>query len=342
MNWNYYMALQMNFLKNKSVHYLTELLISKGNAFLKLFKTSKTQNSLARAIQIYKVADKLLSRIKSGQKELESKLFWRSNSRYLYENAIEACLLQNNPTDAFYFFEKSRAILLNDQLAEQQRMGLDDIMKQAQLKKRELRLQIESDTTSSSNERYAVLQTEMVLNKQKQERLLGIIKDRHPLYYQSFLDTSAIKLEDARKNLLKDHQAILELFNGDSAIYSLLISEKQIFLYRIPKTEFDSTVRLYNYYLSDPLKMNVEYQTYCQTALQLYQMIFQNNPVPGGRIIISPDGQNFPFEALITANNNEQVTYFLNDHAISYTYSVSFLLNNFNLFQGQQARISSG
>jgi len=52
--------------------------------------------------------------------------------------------------------------------------------------------------------------------------------------------------------------------------------------------------------------------------------------VPDGRIIISPDGQYFPFEALITTNDNQQATYFLNDHAISYTYSISFLLNNFN------------
>ena len=57
----------------------------------------------------------------------ESKLFWRSDSRRLYENAIEACYLQNNLDDAFYFFEKSRAVLLQDQLNEQHWSGQNKI-----------------------------------------------------------------------------------------------------------------------------------------------------------------------------------------------------------------------
>ena len=60
---------------------------------------------------------------------------------------------------------------------------------------------------------------------------------------------------------------------------------------------------------------------------QLYQLIFQNIVLPAGRIIISPDGKYFPFEALVT--NTQPLTYFLEDHAVSYTYSARYLLNNF-------------
>ena len=318
------------FSKNKSVHYLVELLISKGNTFVKLFKASKKPRDLAEAIQIYKVTDQLLDRIKSAQTELESKLFWRSNSRNLYENAIEACFLEGNAVTAFYFFEKSRAILLNDQLAEQRWMGQDDIMKQAQLKKKEARLKTESDTINKVYERYAALQTEMVINKQERDQLLRTIKDRNPLYYQSFIDTGLISLQDVREKILKDHEAILELFYGDSAVYSLLITPKQIFLYHIPKPEFEKTVQRYNYYLSDPVKMNVDYEGYTQTAFHLYRLIFQNNPVPNGRIIISPGGQYFPFESLVMADANQSPAFFLYEHSVSYTYSAGFLLNNFN------------
>ncbi len=48
-----------------------------------------------------------------------------------------------------------------------------------------------------------------------------------------------------------------------------------------------------------------------------------------GRIIISSDGRYFPFEALITNNSNQFPAYFLNDHAVSYTYSIRYLLNSF-------------
>jgi CHAT domain-containing protein len=62
----------------------------------------------------------------------------------------------------------------------------------------------------------------------------------------------------------------------------------------------------------------------------LYEMIFHNSVVPPGRMIISPDGAYFPFEALVTDNTNPRSpVYFLQDHAVSYTYSARFLMNDF-------------
>jgi CHAT domain-containing protein len=56
-------------------------------------------------------------------------------------------------------------------------------------------------------------------------------------------------------------------------------------------------------------------------------MIFQNINLPAGRIIISPDGHYFPFEALVTNENPRQ--FFVENYAVSYTYSARYLLNNF-------------
>ena len=78
----------------------------------------------------------MLDRIKAEQSDMQSKLFWRIDSRRLYEHAIEACYAYGNLDDAFYFFEKSRAVLLNDQLNEQRWMGEEDILKQAQIKRK--------------------------------------------------------------------------------------------------------------------------------------------------------------------------------------------------------------
>jgi CHAT domain-containing protein len=64
-------------------------------------------------------------------------------------------------------------------------------------------------------------------------------------------------------------------------------------------------------------------------SLQLYRLIFQNINLPPGRIIISPDGKYFPFEALVT--NLQPLTYFLDDHAVTYTYSARYLLNDFSM-----------
>jgi CHAT domain-containing protein len=81
---------------------------------------------------------------------------------------------------------------------------------------------------------------------------------------------------------------------------------------------------------------NSDYDRYNKTAHHLYQLLFQKNQLPNGRIIISSDGQYFPFEALITNTDFKSPNYFLNDHAVSYTYSARFLLNDFSNSSSQK------
>ena len=317
----------MQFKRN---YYLTGLLINKGDAFRKQYDEKSQKNAIRKAISIYKVADQLLNRIKAEQMDLESKLFWRSDSRRLYENAIEACYLEGNNTDAFYFFERSRAVLLNDQLNEKRFMGEQDIMQQTQIKKKILQLQRESDTTNKSSGRFSELQNELFDHKQRFDILNQIIKSKNSLYYQSFLDSTVIAISDVRKNILDDHQALVELFNGDSAVYALIITAQNINFKKIDKIIFKNLSDSFTFYISSFDLINRNYDAFIKVSNQLYQLIFQNVSLPPGRIIVSPDGQYFPIEALVTSRTNQQITWFLNDYAVSYTYSARFLMNDFN------------
>ena len=112
---------------------------------MQLYKAKGETTALKEAVRVYKVTDQLLDRIKMEQSDMQSKLFWRSDSRRLYEHAIEACYDYQNTNDAFYFFEKSRAVLLNDQLNEQRWLGEEDIQKQTQIRKKILQLINASD-----------------------------------------------------------------------------------------------------------------------------------------------------------------------------------------------------
>ncbi len=124
------------FASQKKIGYLTGLLLDEADAYLQLFKQSGKKIASSEAVRIYKITDRLLDRIKTEQSDMQSKLFWRSDSRRLYEHAIDACYSYNNYSDAFYFFEKSRAVLLNDQLNEQRWIGEENIQKISQIKKR--------------------------------------------------------------------------------------------------------------------------------------------------------------------------------------------------------------
>ena len=318
-------------IENKKIHYLTNLLINKADAWLKKYYDSKDPAALREAIRIYKATDGILNRIKLEQTEQQSKLFWRHNYRRIYEHAMQASYLLGNPEDAFYFLESGRAVLLNDQLAEQHWLNEHDINEQAMLTRQiqQLERQIANQDKSAAN--YLQLQNELQDKRDRLAYLKDAIKEKNPLYYQNALDSSHITIRDVREKLLKDHQALLELFEGDSSIYALLITPGQLTFKRIGKNDFDNTVRLYTEYISKINMLSRHFEDFISTAHHLYELIFQGTNLPQGRIIISPDGPYFPFEALITDSMSMQSpSYFLKDYASSYTYSARYLMNDFS------------
>lgn len=313
----------------KKIRYLVNLLIKKGETHIKKLKKTNASKDIQEAIRIFKLTDQVLDKIKAGQSEVQSKLFWRTDTRILYEHAIEACHLAGRLEDGFYFFEKSRAVLLIDQLNTQHLLKEDEMLKLAQLKKKILHLDREYDNPNTSPIRYAEIEKERFQDKRSLDQLIHTIQTNNPLYYQNFLDTSFITLQYAQQTLLKNHHALLEIFSGDSAVYALLVTANNSALAKINKQDYEHATLKFISYLSDPALMNRKYKDFVNTAADLYQLIFRNLPAPGNRIIISPDGQYFPFEALITARHAKEPAWFLNEHAISYTYSARFLMNDF-------------
>jgi CHAT domain-containing protein len=326
------------FLTYKKIPFLSGLVIDKGDAYLQKYKTTNDPNAAREALRIYKVADRLLDKIRTGQSDLNSKLLWRKDSRRLYVQAIEACYLQKDIAGAFYFFEKSRAVVLNDQLTQQHWLGSADISKRAQIKKKIISLQAEASGKEIDPKRSAEIQDELFTNTNELRRLEESIRINSPLYYQG-LDSNYITHDDVKRKLLKDHQALLEIFTGDNAVYTLLITPGDTYFTRINKTDFEKATALYISYLQDRDQVNRDFTGFSEASYRLYKLIFQNNVLPKGRIIISPDGNSyFPFEALVTDNRSKDPVYFLVDHAVSYTYSARYLMNDF----GSKSTVSTG
>jgi CHAT domain-containing protein/Tfp pilus assembly protein PilF len=319
-----------DILNNWNVEYLINLVLDKAEAHIKKYNQTNSLSELKSAISIYKSADRLMDKINISQIEVSSQLFWRSDNRRLYERAIESCYLSGNTEDAFYFFEKSRAVLLNNQLKEQE-TGDSSIMEMALIKKKILGLENQMAALNQAVKEYADLRRTLFANKEQLNHIDQLIKDRNPWYYQSLIDTNFMSLHSVQNKLLgnKTAQAILEFFNGDSTVYLLSITTSKSSITRINKTVFENSVDKYSSYLSDPALENKNFKGFVRTGQQLYHLIFDQLRLPEGRIIISPDGKYFPFESLITNSNNSTPEYFITTHVVSYTYSARFLLNDF-------------
>ncbi len=321
------------FIRQRRIGYIATLIVDKAVAFHQKFKATGNLNDIREAVRIYKVADQFLEKIKTEQSDVRSKLFWRSDRRRLYELAIEACHAYANMADAFYFFERSRAVLLYDELNELQWMNKEDIARQAQLKKRVAQLDKELAGEDKTSARSRELQGEIIRNRQELDQLTNQIKVRSPLYYQNFLETDHITLENVQHSLLKGNDKLVEFFDGDSAVYSMIISPDQVFLERINKDTFNHVVGEFVSYISDYSRLNTNFKEFANVSYQLYELIFKKHSMSPGKIILSPDGHYFPAEALVT-NKSLPLTYLIQNHPVSYTHSARFLMIDFNTKTG--------
>jgi CHAT domain-containing protein/tetratricopeptide (TPR) repeat protein len=307
--------------------YLTTL-TDKADTWLEYYQTTKQKENLKIALDTYVTADKLIDLMRFEHTGTQSKLYWRNKTHHLYVQAIETCFLLKDYEKAFYFFEKSKAVLLNDQLnglSANQQLSANDLAQEKGFQQTisELNKKISSEAENSKN--YAVLQSQLLEQQGKQEQFVKTLETKNPTYFKYKYDTTLVSLDKVKKYLAKD-QTVLEYFMGDDAIYALIISPDKTDLQKIPLLEYSKNAKQFLSYCSDNQKLNQNFQDFLLVSNQIYQQIFRYLNVPKGRLIITQDGYFLPFEAL--SKSSKRAEYLLNDYAISYTYSVQFLLKN--------------
>lgn len=313
-----------------SAEHVMRIFLDKADAFLDQYQFEKNKIYLGEALRIYKLSDRLLNYIKNDQFSGESKLHWRSYASRLYNHAIESAYLNRDNENAFYFFEKSRAVLLNDQLNEQNLLSRDDLLKLAHLKSRIVIMGRQLRNTGLQPVQKEELEHSLFEYKQELTRMQGAIKKRYPAYYQGGLDTFAVSIQDVRSKILKGSGSFVSIYNGDSSFYTLLITANDINFLKSGRQSFDSARNTFNSLISNPGLLNSRFPIFVNASNELFKMIFKNIQIPAGKVIISPDGNYLPFEALVISKKEEPLRYFLNDHPVSYTYSARFLLNHFS------------
>ena len=308
-------------------YYLTTL-TDKADTWLEYYQTTKQKENLKIALNTYLTADKLIDLMRFEHTGTQTKLYWRNKTHHLYVQAIETCYLLKDYEKAFYFFEKSKAVLLNDQLnslSANQQLSVTDLAQEKGFQQTisELNKKISSEVENSKN--YAILQSQLLENQGKQEQFVKGLETKNPTYFKYKYDTTLVSLKKVKKYLAKD-QTVLEYFMGDDAIYALIISSDKTDLQKIPLLEYAKNAKQFLSYCSDNQKINKNFKEFLLASNQIYQQIFRYLNVPKGRLIITQDGYFLPFEAL--SKSSKRAEYLLNDYAISYTYSVQFLLKN--------------
>ena len=274
-----------------------ELIQHKAETWLAYYHHTHKKEYLQNALETFIVADKMVDYMRREHVGYQSKLFWRDKTHALYENAIEVCFLVENYEKAFYFFEKSRAVLLNDKinnLAANQILSEAEQIEERRFQQKIAALNAELEQTENEAAK-SKLNVQLLDIQEKQQQFITVVAKKYPSYYQFKYDTTLFDLAQMKRYLQKQNLSFIEYFKGDSANYQLVIKQNGVEI------------------IKQSVKENIF--KYLQTATDL-----------GHRVSVSQDGEFTPLDSLKTANK----TFLLHKYAFSYTYSAQYLLRNAN------------
>ena len=258
--------------------------------------------------------------------EEKSKLFWREKTRDIYVNAIELCFRTGNIDKAFYFMEKSRAILLLDALRNINAQNVLSPQLQNQeleLKQKIYVLEQKLSSITSDSKKHGVVMNQLIEAKEQYQNFIKNLSKTNPEYHRLKYATDVILLNDLKSYLSKNQQSYVGYFTTDSVVYAMSVTAQKTILKKIAFPNYKKTIEQF---LSGILTQRVGFnQGQDELAFKIYETIIKPLQVPKGQLIVSLDGIFFPVEALISKSNDSK-SFLLNDYAINYAYSANTLL----------------
>lgn len=317
-----------NFKKSLFKDYIFQLYGSfakNQTAYAKTLKNIEVKNKeLFNASRNYLIADKLIEYMRHEQTGSQSKFYWRNKTRSIYESAIETCYLLQDYEKAFYFFEKSRSVLLNDKLNElgaKQKLSEEDFQKEKDFLKQITELNAAVEKASTSKQK-SDLNNKLLDLQEQQGSFIKSLENKNPAYYRMKYDTSTVSLKQFQNYLASFKGQAVEYFIGDAATYAIVVSPNSVSLKKL--TYNTSNTQQFLDFCSKSINTKTELNEFLSISSDIYKSLVQPLNLQKRRLIISQDGAFMPFEALSKSITKPQ--YLVQDFMISYIYSAQFLL----------------
>lgn len=311
-----------------------ELLFSvfemKTALLLNEYKQKKDTAYLTACVRTAVLTDSIITEMRNGQDAEQSKLYWRSRTRIFFTTTMEACYLANDLQNAFYFMEKSRAMLLNDKLNELgalSQLPSSEIKTQQEFISHILTEQKNLTFFTQGSIAYDKQQLKLLNVKAAYEKYIKSLEIKYPLYYQYKFANELPSLHSLQEYLSKRNTVFIHYYVEDSVIYALKISAKQCSLFKLSPENFSmNKVAEFMQRCADKNQLNNNYKAFAGMAYDLYNTLIKPLHIPEGRVILCTDNFLLPFEALTIDSTGRD--FLLYHYTFSYVYSAQYLLKN--------------
>lgn len=302
---------------------LIAVLKTRANFLLTLYKEKGDNRALQACLKTAMLTDSVLNVMRHQHTEEQSKLYWRNLTRDFFAIALEACYMADNMPYAFYFMEKSRAVLLYDQISERVAAGklpLQEIRKEQDYKYRLIALQYQLERNIEAE----ATKVKLSALKDSLERYIRTLEVKYPEYYRLKYTHTIPDLKNFQGFLATNGEAFVHYFFNDTLLYALVIAPDHVKMIRRSIPEGD--IGDYISYCANRQQLNNDYRSFITLSHRLYNHLFKPLSLDVERIIICQDNYLVPFEAFAVDETGEN--YLISYHTFSYAYSAASLLYN--------------
>jgi len=294
---------------------LTELK-EKALCYAHLYINHENQEDLESADRHLANAIELIDIMRAELSTDNTKIYWRRQTRSIYNTAIEIADWLGDKDKVLKYMEKSRALLLLDELNNKDAKALIP----AVLAERERDLRDAFTETQESD----------LVKYNAYNNFLDSLKIAYPRYYKYKFDVQIPDIAAVQKEILDDSTQILSYHITPDSLYLLNITSGDPRLLTQPRprsltTEVKELLHLVGN--KDSLEFQHNYERFMALASQLHTTLFSGISKKRSKIIIVGDGviNYVPFEVLVSQIDDGVPRYLIEDYTISMAPSLSVL-----------------
>jgi CHAT domain-containing protein len=282
------------------------------------------------AIAALYAADEVADQLRAGLGGEVSKLFWRGEALPVYEHAVRLAHERQQPEVAFFFFEKSRAILLLEVLAKARAMDLLPREATKQLYAAEEKLRMVQRAILAAEAPNDSLRTVLSTAREEILSLRKKLADEYPRAMIVPEETEVVDLATARQNLaVAGIDMQLQYFVGEQRTYLLVLDGAQIKTHDLgPSDALEKNLRPMLAYFEGPGVIDGNPIGFLRSAFLAHQTLIAPAAAPqNAALLVIPDGilAYLPFAAFVTSRSDDLASapYMIRENPVSYAQSAT-------------------